>query len=211
MTQEESESKAGSGSGSGSGSEPENLTGVIDQLEQGSEGSDSVRVEDAMEAFESRLFGPMLVLPGLVLLTPLGGVPLAPAILGVMVAIIAGQRLVGLKSPWVPKWVRQRGVNREKAVKAFKKVRPLTRWVDKLLKPRLTVLTEGPAEIGAALLALLLGASIPVVGLVPLAAMAPGAGLVLIGVALIARDGVVMIGAWLASALVGYLVFLALF
>jgi hypothetical protein len=190
---------------------PDNLTGVMDRIEEGTEGQDAVRVEDLFEAFSGRLFGPLLVLPGLLLLTPLGGVPLLPAGVGVFVALLSVQRVFGRKEPWVPQKLRERSMERERVVKAFAKARPWTKRVDRVLRPRVTVLTEGRAEVFAAVLATVLGLSIPVVGLVPLAALAPGAGIALIGLALIARDGVLMVGAYLAALAAGWFVWVGVF
>jgi hypothetical protein len=190
---------------------PHDLTGVIDRLEQQSAGHDQISVQDLFEAFAGRLFGPLLVLPGLALLTPLGGVPLLPAGVGVFVALLAVQRVFGRTEPWVPGRLRERSIERERVVRAFKKVRTWTKRVDRVIRPRLTVLTEGRAEVFAAVLATVLGLSIPVVGLVPLAAAAPGAGIALIGLALIARDGVLMVGAYLAGVAAGWFVWVGVF
>lgn len=190
---------------------PERLTDVMDALASETEGRDRVRVSDAMDAFKERLFGPMLIVPGLVLLTPLGGVPLAPAAVGVLAALVAGQRVFGRDAPWVPGWLKRQGVRRELLVKAFEKARPWTRRIDKVIRHRLAVLVDGPAEWCAALLAAVLGASVPVVGIVPLAAILPGLGLVLIGLALVARDGVLMLAAMGVTAGVLVVAWQALF
>jgi len=184
--------------------QPHNLTGVLDRVEEKTDGEDTVRVEDILDAFSGRLFGPLIIVPGLVLLTPLGGIPLVPAAIGVLVAAIAGQRLFGRERPWVPARLIDRGLERDRVTNAFGKIRPWTKRVDAVIKPRITVLTTGPAEYAAAALAMLLGATIPVVGLIPFAAALPGAGLTLIGLALIARDGLLMIAALAVSCGVGY-------
>jgi hypothetical protein len=189
---------------------PHNLTEVLDALEDKTEDHDTVQVDDILDAFAGRLFGPLIIIPGLILLTPLGAVPMLPAVMGALVALIAAQRLVGMSKPWVPRRLRERGVQRDKMTNAFNKARPWTKRIDKLIKPRLTALTTGPAEYAVALLALLLGASVPVVGLIPFAAMVPGTALTLSGLALIARDGALMIAALLASAAVIYLTYMAL-
>lgn len=184
--------------------QPQNLTQVLDATEQSTEGKDPVRVGDILGAFETRLFGPLLIIPGLMLLTPLGAIPGAPAILGILVAFLTAQRLIGFQRPWVPKRLRNRGIDREKILRAFKRIRPWTQRVDKVIKPRLTALTTGRAEYSAIILALLLGATIPVVGLIPFAAALPGAGLTLIGLALTARDGLLMLAAFAFAAATAY-------
>lgn len=189
--------------------EPQNLTQVLEATERSTEDNDPVRVGDILDAFAGRIFGPLLIIPGLMLLTPLGAIPGAPAILGILVAFLAAQRLIGQDRPWVPKRLRDRGIQREKLLRGFEKIRPWTRRVDRVIKPRLTFLTTGRAEYLAVILALLLGATIPAVGLIPFAAMLPGAGLVLIGLALTARDGLLMLAAFGFAAATAYFATLA--
>lgn len=201
-----------SGSDASTGSSPgpddqksvHKLTGVIDGLKERTEGQDEVRVQDLFEAFAGRLFGPIIAVVGLSYLTPLGGIPMYEAAAGIFVALIAIQRVFGRTEPWTPKRLRERSLGRERVVNAFEKVRPWTKRVDMVFKPRLTVLTEGKAEIGAAVLATLLGLSIIIIGAVPMAGVLPGTAIALIGLAMIARDGAVMVVAYLLAIGAGY-------
>lgn len=198
------EGKSGGADGSDGGGRPHDLTGVIDRLKEESQGQDDISVQDLFDAFAGRLFGPIIAVVGLSYLTPLGGIPFYEAAAGLFVALIAVQRVFGRTEPWTPERVRKRSLERERVVKAFEKVRPWTKRVDKVFKPRLTRLVEGRAEIGAAVLATVLGLSIVVIGAVPMAGVLPGAAIALIGLALIARDGAVMVAAYILAAGAGY-------
>lgn len=178
----------------------ESLSGVIDRLLDQTSGQDRVSLDSVFEAFSGRLYGPLLLIPSLALLTPLGGVPLMPIAIAIVLVLVAGQRVLGLEKPWVPRRMREKEIAREKLESAFKKLRPIAKAVDTLIRPRLTVLVDGPMERVIALAIVGVGLSVPVFGLVPLAAMIPGAAAVLLSLAITARDGLLVL---LAAAVIG--------
>lgn len=179
---------------------PASLSGVIDRLLEKTDGQDKVSLDCVFQAFSGRLYGPLMLLPSLALLTPLGGIPLMPIAIAIVLVLVAGQRVLGLEEPWVPRRMREKEIDREKMVGAFKKIRPVAKFVDTLIRPRLAVLVQGPMERVIALAIVLVGLSVPVFGLVPLAAMIPGAAAVLLSLAVTARDGVLVL---LAAAVIG--------
>ncbi|MCC6682456.1 MAG: exopolysaccharide biosynthesis protein [Phycisphaeraceae bacterium] len=167
-----------------------NLVGIIDELDAATTGRDCISVEMVMDAFENRLFGPLMILPGLILISPLGGIPFLPAVVALFILLIAAQSLFRRK-PWVPAWIAQRHMRRDKLVKAINKLKPAARWIDKLLRPRMRFLVNGAMkptlEVAACTMALLVFPLAPI----PFAVQLPAWNLVLIGLARIADDGLV--------------------
>lgn len=157
-------------------SSPENLEGVLDRLLGETEGEEEVAVADVLDAFEDRLPGPVLCVPALVLITPLGGIPLLPTIVGRLLASIAGQRLVGMRRPWIPEQLCRRSVERDRVRSAFDRARPRARRVDRVLAPRLVVLVTGPMSIVVAASVAVLAALMPPLEAVPFATAAPALG-----------------------------------
>lgn len=188
------------GNGGGQEQGPASLSGVIDRLLEDTDEQDKVSLDSVFKAFSGRLYGPLMLIPSLALLTPLGGIPLMPIAIAIVLVLVAGQRVLGLEEPCVPKRMREKEIERQKMVGAFKKIRPVAKFIDTLIRPRLTVLVQGPMERFIALAIVLVGLSVPVFGLVPLAAMIPGAAAVLLSLAVTARDGVLVL---LAIAVIG--------
>jgi hypothetical protein len=189
---------------------PEGLEEVVDQLEEKAEAEDdTVTVREALDAFEGRTFGPLLVLPALVALTPpVGMIPTVPTIMGVIVVLIAGQYLVGRTHPWVPDFIGERSVDREKVLKAVDKSRPWAKWVDGFVGKRLQVLVEGPMEYVIAGLCVLLALTLPPAELLPGIAAVPAAAILFLGLAVTSRDGLVgLIGMIVTAVGVGYLLY----
>jgi hypothetical protein len=178
---------------------PASLVDVLDQIERRTQGRSLVRVEDILDAFAGRLFGPLIVAPSVMVLSPLGAIPLAPSLLGLLLALIAGQRLFGRRQPWTPRRLRARGVERPRMVRAFERVRPWAARIDRLLRPRLVRLVGGEGEVAAAAVVVVMGLSMPVIGLAPLAVWIPGLACLLFGLALTARDGLLALLGFVAS------------
>ena len=81
------------------------LQSVFDQIETAMEGGESVDLKTVVESFGNRSFGPIMVLCGLCMMTPLGAIPGIPPAFGVIVIIFALQLLFRRKTPWMPKFL----------------------------------------------------------------------------------------------------------
>ena len=189
---------------------PENLLDVVDQLESKAEQEDeTLTVREALDAFEGRSFGPLLVLPALVaLIPPIGMIPFVPTIMGSIVVLISGQYLFGRTHPWVPDFLGERSVKKQKVLDAVDKSRPWAKWIDGFLGSRLQVLVEGPMEHVIAGLCVLLALTMPMAELIPGLAAVPAAAILFLGLAVTARDGVLgLLGITVAAGGLGYLIF----
>lgn len=185
---------------------PRNLEGVLDDVEGAAEDQDRVSIEAMQNVLGKRTFGPMLMIPGLIALSPLSGVPGTPTVVGMMVLLISGQFLLGQSSFWLPQWVLKRSVSRSRFDKAMKFMRPVARFVDHFIKPRLTVLVDGPAGYAIAAVCLLLAITAPMLEVIPFAITGVGAAVTAFGIALISDDGLLAFIALICCAGTSYLI-----
>ena len=81
-------------------------------------------VGDVVNKFESRGFGPLLLLPALIALLPTGAIPGVPSICGVTLCIICLQMAFGDEHPWLPAVLKNRSLI-QKAGKCSRKVQTL--------------------------------------------------------------------------------------
>ncbi len=169
--------------------QPRELADVVDDLKEKSEDDGQMSAQDALDEFAGRLFGPLLVVPGLVTLSPLGVIPLVPTTMGVWVVLVAGQKLAGRKHPWLPGIIADRSVDAEKFRDSMEKFRPWAEWIDKFTKPRYKWLVQGAGKYVLAALCILLALTLPPLEFLPWACMAPGGAILLIGLAITAHDG----------------------
>lgn len=178
-----------------------NLQTLLDQVETAAHGSESVSLEQIMEAVGQRSFGPILVVAGLVVLAPLiGDIPGVPTMMAAFVLLVAVQVLMGRRRLWLPQWLLNRSIASTKLEKAVGWLRKPARFVDRLLRPRLEGLTHRVGIYATAILCIVIAAALPPMELVPFSANAAGIALTALGLALIANDGLVAVVAFLISS-----------
>ena len=183
----------------GSKDQPRNLEQILDRLEESAEEQDRVTIDAMMEAVGRRSFGSLILVVGLIAMSPLSGIPTLPSILGIMVVLIAGQLLIGKKRFWLPQKILGRSISREKFCKGLKAVRPATRFIDRLIRPRLCFMTRSAGNYVIALICVVIGITMPPLEILPFLATTAGAALTIFGLALIARDGLLAIIGILAT------------
>lgn len=191
--------------------EPKKLGDLLRDLDEQVEGDDALGVQDTLDAFGSRSFGPLLAATGLLGLSPLGAVPGAPAVIAVFVVLVAAQFLVGLDHPWLPKRLTKRSVPKGKWDTARDRVRPWLERIDVLIQPRLRWLTGLIVQRIIAIAVVGLAVSMFPLGFIPFAVAAPAGAILLFGLAISARDGLAVVLALLATAGTGYLLWRLVF
>lgn len=189
--------------------EASSLLELLDQIESTADDCEEVSLDSVMDAVGRRSFGPILVLVGLIILAPvLGDIPGVPTIMALVIVLIAGQVLMQREHLWLPRWLLERNVASDKLKKAIKWLRRPARFIDRLLRPRLRHLTQ---EIGiqtTAILCIIIAAALPPMELVPFSANAAGIALTALGLALIANDGLLAIGATaISAATIGFVLY----
>ena len=185
--------------------EPGSVEDVLGELDDLAANGDAVRVGDVLDDFGGRSFGPFIMLPALLELTPVGGVPGIPTFLAAVIAVVAGQLLLGKDHVWLPQWLQDRAIESRKLHKGIGKLRGIAHWLDQHSHGRLEKLTEGVWLRVAAAVVILLCLTVPPLEFIPFASSAPMLAIAAIGLALIVRDGAVMLLAMTlaAAALIG--------
>ncbi len=184
---------------------PKSLHEMIDRLEDTAEKDDRITLGMVVDALGRRSFAPLLLLAGL-LATALGGIPGVPTLVGVLVALTAGQLLMHRESFWLPHWMTRRSISREHMQKMLHYFERPARWVDKWLRPRWTALTQKTGRHAIAVLCLIIAAALPPMEFIPFSSHGVGAALLAFGVALITHDGLVEVVAMLLTIATGGLV-----
>lgn len=176
--------------------------GITDVLLRVREQTDTeqVPVDTLITALESRGFGPLLLAPALLALLPTGAIPGVPSICGVLIFLIAVQGGLGRQSPWVPKRLRQLSINRATLIRAIDRVRPVTRRIDRLFSPRLSLLTSRLASSLIFLACAVFGLVMIPLELIPFAATAPAFAITIAAIGISTRDGVLIIASGLTGS-----------
>ncbi|GFD71040.1 exopolysaccharide biosynthesis protein [Alteromonas marina] len=174
------------------------------------ENSDKTSLGKVIERFEDRGFGPLLLVPALVALLPTGAIPGVPTICGITLFFICIQVAIGQKSPWLPRTLKEKEVDSDKLESAIDKAKPYVRKTEKLLKPRLTFLSDTSAKnVIAAYCAIAALCMIPLEAL-PFAVALPAFALCITALGMTNRDGVFLAIGMTLQLGTGYLVFKAM-
>ncbi|MDO3383052.1 exopolysaccharide biosynthesis protein [Gilvimarinus algae] len=185
----------------------QNLTQTIDLIEQAEQG-ERLHVGNLIEAFKDRGFGPLLLLPALITFLPTGGIPGVPVVCAILILFFSLQMLWGKSAPWIPRRLARVDVSREKFVSLLESSRPVTKRIDKVVQPRYRFMTGKVGARCIAVLSIALAISLIPLGPIPFAAAIPSGILVLLALALVARDGLLMIiGVLLSTVGAGFLLF----
>ncbi|WP_063359815.1 exopolysaccharide biosynthesis protein [Aurantiacibacter luteus] len=180
-------------------STPYSVGDILDCLEELSEECDSISVERIVGAFGTRTFGPAIMVPALLEITPVGAIPGVPTFLAVTIALVAGQKMLGKRHLWLPKLIADRCVSAEKLRVATHKLRPLAGFLDRHFHRRLKAMTRAPfAQIAAGVI-IVLCLAVPFLEVLPFASSAPMLAIAGFGLAVLVRDGVLMALALAAS------------
>jgi len=165
------------------------LGDVLDRLELTQKDGEVVRIEALLEAMGRRSFGPMLLVPGLLVLSPVSGIPGVPTLSGAIVFLIAVQLLMGRTYFWLPGWILHRGISFRLFRRSLAVLRPIARVVDKVLRQRMVWVAESAGVHVVATACVFVAVAIPPLELLPFAATAAGIAITSFGLALIGRDG----------------------
>ncbi|MWV28688.1 exopolysaccharide biosynthesis protein [Aurantiacibacter rhizosphaerae] len=179
---------------------PHSVGDILDCLDELAQENDAVSVGQVSRAFGSRTFGPAIMVPALLELTPVGAIPGVPTFLAVVIALVAVQKMAGRQSLWIPGILADRRVSAKKLDKATNKLRGLGRFMDRHFHRRLKVMTRAPFAQIAAGIVVLLCATVPFLEVLPFASSVPMLTIAGIGLAVLARDGVLMLVAISVSA-----------
>jgi hypothetical protein len=180
--------------------DPHSIDDVLDDLAECAATAERVSIGDIVERFGGRSYGPFLLVPALIEVSPIGGIPGLPTFLAALIALFALQMAFGRAHIWLPGFVARRSVKAASLVKAVEALRPTAARLDRWFHGRLPALTGGPFVRFAAILCVLLAMTVPPLELLPFASTAPMAAIAAFGLALMVRDGALMIVALLLAA-----------
>ncbi len=154
-----------------------------------------IRLGDLVTPLHERGFGFLLLILALPNFVP---VPIGiGGPMGVLVALVGAQMLIGLTQPWLPTRLADVSIAHATAEKVLGFGLPLLTRLEKLARPRLEVLTYRPASLITGLLLLIVGGLLALP--IPFTNWPIGFLLLVCAIALMERDGALLLAAWLGS------------
>lgn len=171
----------------------------------GEDASPTLTVGQMLAAFDSRAFGAMLLVFGLLNTLPLP--PGSSTILSLPILFLAPQIAMGADTPWLPRGLVDKPLKRGDLRGLFRRLGPIVRKMELITRPRLRPLFAplGERAIGVICTLLALVLVLPI----PLGNLAPGATVAVLALALLQRDGILALLGYLMAVGSGALLFVS--
>jgi hypothetical protein len=186
------------------------LSKLLTDLRDNFSEQENISVDHILKALHERSFGFMLFIFALPAAVPLPGLGIN-LIIAAPLLFLTVQQALGRDSIWFPEKMKAKSISRERFEKMLDAALPFIKKIELLVKPRLGFVTQGIFShlIGLFGLIMALSVCIPL----PLTNTVPSAGIALMAIGVIMRDGLAVIaGAFLGLlwvAMLGYvLIFL---
>lgn len=172
--------------------------------------ADTISLGEIKESLHERGFGILMVLFVIPCCLPVPVPPGVPLIFSIPLMFLSFQMLIGLKSPWLPKWLSEKSFKRLSLAYMVEKAAPILRKIEILLRPRLPFAStrNGERFIGFFIFFLSLVIALPLP--IPFSNFVPGIGILVMSLGLLSKDGLVIILGMITGLFGAALIFAAL-
>jgi hypothetical protein len=180
----------------GLGKRHQSLSQMLDEI-AADPSRDRISLRDVMDRAGDRAFGALLFTLALPNVVP--APPGTSAILALPMLLLAGQLAFGRSTPWLPRFIVQRSIERAVFARVMERVSRVLGGVEKVLRPRAAWLLYAWCEqlLGVLLFCLALVVFLPI----PFGNIVPAIVICIIALGLLEHDGLVaLLGAALAAA-----------
>lgn len=168
---------------------PESIEDVLGCVEEAGSNGARVSVADIIEHIGPGAFAPLMLVPALVMISPLTAMFGVATICGLVIALIALQMVIGSERLWLPGFVLRQTVSSHKVDRVARWFTRPARVVDGMTGRRLPALVDPPLSRFWALLCLFLALVVPAFELVPMSATIIACAIALFALAMLAHDG----------------------
>lgn len=166
---------------------------VLDTLEGTLAERVTVSVETVLAGLGRRAYGPVVLVIGLIMLSPINWIPGAGIVLATVLTLVLSQSLVRDGPPWIPRRLARADVDVGRALGAIRRVRP---WIERLAlltRPRLRTVTRPPWRTAAVAVIIATALSMYPLAIIPGGAGPPSLAITLFGLALTVEDGLLLL------------------
>lgn len=154
---------------------------------------EQLRMSDLLAGLGKRVFGMLLFIAAIPAFIPVPG--LAGAISGPLTVVVGAQLMIGMRRPWLPRFLASRGPYRHTLIGFERRISPLLARIERRIRPRMSqVLDHRVAAMFTGLLVVLLGILLALP--IPFTNYLFGALMLAYALALLERDGALMLLCW---------------
>lgn len=158
----------------------------------------TVTIAALSDALSGRAYGMLMLVLALPNLIPIPA-PGLSAIVGVPLALVTLQMMLGQPSPWFPNVIGKRTIKTEQLRRVCTRVVPVIEKLEVITSPRLKFLTKPPTDRFVALICALL--SLMIMMPIPFGNALPALAVCLFAIGILQRDGLLVLAGLLLTLL----------
>ncbi|MEL7215513.1 MAG: exopolysaccharide biosynthesis protein [Pseudomonadota bacterium] len=170
------------------GSSSSSLESIIDQVVQLCDGQ-TVTLGELIASFGRASLVPPLMLPALLVVSPLSGIPLFSSACGLIIALISVQMVLHRHKLWLPQMLARRELSTTRLKSAVKRIRPGARWLDRHSRRRIVFLERQPFVLLPQVACMMCGLAMPFLELVPFSSSLLALAVCLLALGMLVEDG----------------------
>ena len=152
-----------------------------------------VRVGALVTGFGRAGLLPLILLPALIVASPLSAIPLLSTVNGLIIGLAALQLAAGRKCLWLPGMLANRSISTRRLKAGVRRMRPAAQWLDGRTRTRLSILARPPFSSLVALICAGCGLAMPFLELVPMSSSLLALTAMLLALGLLVRDGLLIL------------------
>mgnify|MGYP001793210459 CR=1 FL=1 len=153
-------------------------------------------IQQLLDRVGPRSFGAVLLVPALILVSPLSIIPFMPTIGGLVILTIATQAFFGRRHLWLPRFLANRRLTTDQLTRVVTYLRRPAKWLDTHSRDRLRFLTAPPLDRMSLLAVMTVASTWPFLEIVPMFTTISAAGVALVGFGVMVRDGYVLLAGY---------------
>ncbi|KMK66459.1 exopolysaccharide biosynthesis protein [Puniceibacterium sp. IMCC21224] len=171
---------------------PASLTDLLRAMQPDTDAS-GISVRIILKRIGDRSFAPAALIPALILVSPVSGIPGMPTLGALILTLIALQAIWGRDHLWLPDVIMRRSLSAQRMRQALKFLKTPAAWVDRHSKRRLRILSSGPLAPLAWVAVIVTVILWPFLELVPFFTSVGATIVALITIGLMTRDGLYLL------------------
>lgn len=165
------------------------------------------RVSEILHRIGEDSYAPIILVPALLLVSPLSGIPGTPTLASILIVTLAVQWVLGRRHLWLPGFLMRRQISNARLLRAVDWLHRPAAWLDSHSRNRLTLLVLPPFSLIAKLCVLGIAMTWPLLELLPMVTSIGAGAVSLFAFGMMMRDGVYIITGFAAIGTIALLIF----
>lgn len=184
---------------------PQSLGDLLEAMRPG-EGAQRISVGDVMARVGDQSFAAVILVPAIVLVSPISGIPGTPTIGALITILVSIQALFGRRHLWLPGFLRRRSISAEKMRRAIDWLSRPAGWMDRHSSGRLKLLTWAPFLPVAYAAVTLIAISWPFLELLPFVTSFFAGAVAMMMFGVMTRDGIYLLAGYVQAGVLALII-----